>query len=190
MPRYVHGIKPTLNTKQFFIFEKLLSIFYFLKTLVIVTKEKGSSISLFIVEKHFMVARMGQKMFSLKPIITTLNLSWMLSHCKNKDCWFGQMATSWPLNKPIHNDPRSLVTNRVPTLCVEVHCNFFQACFLFLPNDCLLWWCVMNLILNFIFLSTNCQHCKDSMHKALYCAHCARFYYATCDSIISASLSY
>jgi len=49
-----------------------LSIFYIKKTLVIVTKEKRSSISLFIVEKHFMVARMGQEMFSLKPIITTL----------------------------------------------------------------------------------------------------------------------
>jgi hypothetical protein len=125
-------------------------------------------------------------MFSLKPIITTLNLSWMLSHCKNKDCWFGQMATSWPLNKPIHNDPRSLVTNRLPTLCVGAHHNFFQACFLFFPNDCLVWWCVMNLKLSFIFLSPNCQHVGFNMH----CAHCARFYYVIHDSIISASLSY
>jgi len=112
-----------------------------------------------------MVARMGREMFSLKPIITTLNLLWMLSHCRNKDCWFGQMATSWPLNRPICNDPRSLVTNRVPTLCVGAHYNFFQASFLFLPNNCLVWWCVMNLILSFIFLSPNCQHVRFQCTK-------------------------
>lgn len=88
----------------------------------------------------------------------------MLSHCRNKDCWFGWMATSWPLNRPMHN-PRSLVTNRVPILCVGFHRNFFQACFLFLPNDCIVWWSVMNLILSFIFLSPNCQHVRFQSTK-------------------------
>jgi len=176
MPGHVHGNKPTLNTNQCFFFDELLSIFYIKKTLVIVTKEKGLNISLFIIEKHFMVARMDQKMFSLKPIITTLNLLWMLSNCRNKDCWFGQMARSWPLNRPIHNDPRSLVTNRLPTLCGGVHRNFFQACILFFPNDCLVWWCVMNLNLSFIFLSPNSQHAR------FQCALCTLCKVLLCNS--------
>jgi hypothetical protein len=77
----------------------------------------------------------------------------MLPHYDNENHWSCQMTTSCPLNN-VHNDLESInIANNFCTLCAWTIQSFSPTYFPFSPNNYILWWCIINLLWSYVFLS-------------------------------------